>query len=242
MWSFNSIPFDIIAAALCILTGAGWIAIAFGLIIQWPEFGKLSKAGRWKAWGLIVCGLICASPFWFIELVAGNQVVISGPKATAVFTKSSIVTQSKWNQLMAGPNAHLASFEPWHANVAMGIHPITENPKVRSLRYFVRVETGRTVEDVLLLEKSTGFQVSDIRNVSNGQNSDASGNFTPLGTKTKSLLYEFNDKHSKELALYYNPLDASQQIGFSNLVTGYLQEPLSQMGAHVTHVEFKLED
>lgn len=229
MFTLNSNTFLIIVGCLGFVTIAGWVMVLSSFDIFSPV-----RPLKWReGFTAIITGFILLLPFWFIETVRMDRAIINGSEVLHDFTQNTIMWQWRWNSLMSNKNARLVSYGELFADVNIGVHPITENPKVRSFRYFVEIKTRPTIKDRLLLEKEIG-KVSNYA----GQ----SGSYLPLAVCVKSMLYEFNEKHSKELAMFYNPLDESQQIEFNKLLVGDVGDKIAQMGAYIVSAKFSLDD
>lgn len=173
---------------------------------------------------LILCILlgICWSTCG--KYVPDEQVLIRDGVIQKVFAKKTLMWQSTWNSLSQG--AHLVAYGEHQTLVTMTAHPITENPKVRSLRYLITVKSHPGPENVLKLEQIMGKQTND----------------NLLHTRVQSLLYEFNERNSKQLALLYNPLDDTQQNEFSKLLREFMAKPLEDSGAYVYTAAFDMGD
>ncbi len=88
--------------------------------------------------------------------------------------------------------------------VSMNCSPVTENPKVRNLRYVVIIKTKSSPEDGLaFFERPEGIK--------------------DIGAWLEKQLYDMNEFESKELAKFYNPRDEGQQTSFEALVRKFLE-------------------
>jgi len=95
--------------------------------------------------------------------------------------------------------------------VAMLVTPITENPKVRELRYSVSFSAcGTGPEECWNTRKAA--------EIVHGEPS--------FGNLVRYHLFEMQDELSRVLATLSNPLDADQQARFLKIVHGYLEEKL----------------
>ncbi len=108
------------------------------------------------------------------------------------------------------------------AETGMTFHPITENPKVRDLNYYVIVE-----------------QLS-----SSDQNGKWQKALLPFGMDSKKWLeyqlYDFNEQYSKEAAGFYNPLNETQQVEFFILLNTFLEPRLAEADARLLSARFAL--
>lgn len=100
------------------------------------------------------------------------------------------------------------------------VRPITENPKVRHLKYRIEVE----IVDPVLFVRSVGLQP---------------GASCPDGDRPRDCqlrdtvmyeIYEFNNANSKELAKFYNPYDQHQTDELRKLMLGELNDTLIPKG------------
>lgn len=62
-----------------------------------------------------------------------------------------------------------------------------------------------------------------------------------IGLIVSSLMYEFNDQHSKQVVLYSNPLDMNQNQAFKELIESWMNERLAPEGLQVVFQSFKLD-
>lgn len=92
-------------------------------------------------------------------------------------------------------------------NCEVALSPITANPKVRRLSYTVPI-----------LQTDKGFSPESAIWFARSYDRDCK-------ERVLYWLCEFNERHSKELALFYNPYDPQQQKRFDKLIRQYL-EPL----------------
>lgn len=185
----------------------------------------------------VLIGALLIAPPFILEFVKRESTIISPTKnIVADFPGHTILWQWDWNRLITGNR--LADYSIRSAEVIITAHPITENPKVRSLRYTIDADTRKDPSSLLRFEKAGNFQSKKYL----GEDVNFTYQQQVLHRKVKSLLYEFNEANSKELAKLYNPLDNSQQERFRKLVSGFFDSQLDEMGAHITLARFEIVD
>lgn len=220
MLELNRFWFRAMRATLIIVTIAG----ATGIVANW------TRVITFATLPLSIVFILCTLPFCFVKCIEGSQALVVRDRIIRTFSKDTVVWRWRWIQWLdettdgADPLAWAACLirysKRW-TEVSLSAHPITENPKVRALRIKVTIWTRGEPEDILALERTIGVLPFDFQ-------SDAS--FCPLEEPLKSLLYEFIEKHSKDLGRFYNPCSKEQQEGFQKLALDYLREHLQKMG------------
>lgn len=166
-------------------------------------------------------GILCACLFAWVCEVAIVDNIIAIPAQSVVVrinqaSKSELVATFpnecliwKSDERMRG---QVVSYDQVRKEVSLSVSPITDNPKVRKISYKVQVRALGKPESVIPhLEALQGKKLSEW---------------------VKYYLYEFNDKKSKELAQFYNPLDDSQQYRFKRLIRDFLEPHLKN--AHIS--------
>ncbi|MCX6763425.1 MAG: hypothetical protein NTZ97_01690 [Candidatus Moranbacteria bacterium] len=127
-------------------------------------------------------------------------------------------------------DGQLVSYAENYFEVKMaGPHSVTQNPKVRSIEYTVNFEIYGNPEEYLKLQKFAE-KYRRTNNVS----------FATSQNMIAYWLYELNERRSKELAEFYNPLDNVQQDKFNQLVKDFLSEPLRDSGIRYKYAEFSI--
>jgi hypothetical protein len=107
----------------------------------------------------------------------------------------------------------------------MKVTPITSNPKVRSLSYDLTVVPILTPAGIKNHQTLFFYGKTKERNQNNF---------------VTSLLYDFNEEQSKELAKFFNPLKKEQQDGFKNLLEESMGEKLELVGLKIGSAKFRL--
>lgn len=239
----NWIVCSIVTIVLLFVTIYGWCIGLRGLFGFYFEDYKIYK-GRELAsknynpyFNLIrfIVGFILACPFWLVEVIKPQVLVIEGVREQARivrnFDKPAILWQKEWYALVNAPGRRLVyTGNKLYASARSSFHPITDNPKVRSLRYTIEISTLGGPSGFLELEKALGpipDQFSAVKQIE---------------TKLRYLQFEFNEKHSKELSAFYNPLDEGQQARFRVLVRDFFESPMMGMGARINGTSFSIGD
>jgi hypothetical protein len=124
----------------------------------------------------------------------------------------------KWDQILRG--AKIASYASKEVKVTLNFLPITLNPKVRQLKYEVKLETIDTPACYLLYRDALGRKGGE--------------------AWLKFQLYEFNEKSSAEIAKLYNPLDDVQQQEFIKLLRSFLGPKLKDSGMSFRGARFDI--
>lgn len=103
----------------------------------------------------------------------------------------------------------------------MVARPITNNPKVRELCYFVRLVSGGDIESCQKSWQHGHWNGGDRANI-------------------ETMLYDLNENRSSDLAQFWNPLRAEQQRAFQDLVGEVLAPSLEPLGLRVHEARFSL--
>lgn len=171
-----------------------------------------------------------------LEFIDHGQALIKDATIKYVFAEDTLMWKQDWHKMSRG--AHLGKYIfPLYSHVAITAHPITENPKVRSLEYQIEVRGQPNPQALVLLERAAGE-----KKVQEFAHDDGVFYDRLLTYEVKSLLYEFNEKNSKRLALFYNPLDDSQQTEFAKLAHEFMDTPLTNMGSSILSIKFDIGD
>ncbi len=110
--------------------------------------------------------------------------------------------------------------------VPSAVSPITDNPKVRRIRYSVKVE---------FLHRDTYYRLASHRQKYPGNIQ------TGISELVRFQLYEFNNAKSEVLADFYNPLDQNQRQRLLELIQRVVNPTLAQDGLEITDVSFEVE-
>lgn len=199
---------------------------------NWPCVGMYTL-------DLIFGGLLLAIPL-FIETVPRGVAYVGEDGEVAMhFKHGTVLKQSTYDTLgkRRGYWINCSSARTW---VEMSVAPITENPKVRKIIYAVEVtydEDPTVVSQLIDLAAKLGlqnrFKTLKTDSWQDYLNPDIDGII-------RYYLYEFNDKHSRELSMLYNPLDLKQQDEFRVLVSAYLMPKIGPYQVSITRTSFNL--
>ncbi len=173
-----------------------------------------------------VAGLIMMAPMIFCALavvqpVLGRSVRISIPSQTvAEVNLDSWKGWWRWDPRLDKQKNRWVSLAGWDQRVTMKLSPITDNPKVRDLKYSIEwdlpADTDLATWNILIHELS-------------GDDPQ---------TYVQRQLYEFDEHNSRELAKFYNPLDEAQQTKFRQLVEGFMRPVFERTQLKLRKVRF----
>ncbi len=241
MKELNEVAFKSIALLLGAGTVVGWILACIGLIglitalvcflHKSPQPGLSVK----RALVFTVSVLFLILPLWFVEFVKDHRIIISeNGSVVQAFPKNTIIWQNRWDKLIS--QGRLTDYRERYVRVAMSAHPITDNPKVRSLKYSISVKSYESPEALIALESVVG-KYTYAMGIDPTTNSDEKAKIT---NKIRFLLFEFNEKKSKDLATLYNPLDDAQQARFKAMVKESIGTQLTGIGCYLDYVAFDI--
>lgn len=129
--------------------------------------------------------------------------------------------------------------------VSSGVTFLTENPKVRHLEY--KVSSQISDPEVFYRNKGRRIHSSEMDSDSAGKDTRTFTYSSGYSVKTEaqaliaSQLFEFNNRFSKQLVKFYNPLDVSQQKEFRSLIEPWLNAQLAKDGITVAAGNFSIE-
>ena len=170
-----------------------------------------------------VAGLIMLAPMIFCALAAvqpvpGRSVRISiSSQTVAEVNLDSGMFWWRWDPRLDKQKNRWVSLAVWDQQVTMQLNPITDNPKVRDLKYWIEWDLPPETD---LVAWTTLMQEL------NGDSPQ---------TYVQRQLYEHN---SPELAKFYNPLDEAQQTRFRQLVEGFMQPVFERTQLKLKNVRF----
>ncbi len=117
-------------------------------------------------------------------------------------------------------------------------HPVTSNPKVRDiicqLQLKVMEETVAGFQRVIHFAGEDKFGRAYLSQPSYCESG------LGWGDAVKSLLYDFIEVHSRDLAELYNPLNKEHQERFARLVHGFFDQRLAESGLTIESCTFSL--
>ncbi len=238
----NTPVFILGALLLVFLAVAGWWLIIIGSLGMycenykvWRKIAKPTERFRWYHNVLrISIGVVMALPLWCIEFVRPYQFVQAGAGQSAAivraFSGPTILWQTEWNRLIGADDRQLVICWLQKLSATSSLHPLTDNPKVRSFKYAITVETDGTPESIIRINKELGT-IDDLNTLS-----------VLVTRRLQYLQFEFNEKHSRELATFYNPLDEDQQKRFAQIAADFFTEPLAKVGVRIVRSQFVMGD
>ncbi|MDO8655541.1 MAG: hypothetical protein Q7R48_04020 [bacterium] len=141
-----------------------------------------------------------------------------------------------WSQLTKGREIAYLS-DKYKLYVGMKVQPITANPKVRELAYTVELAISNNAESMSLYVAR--FGAPSLKMLSQGTH-QLYFESEEIGKHVQSLLYEFNEYHSKELSKFYNPFDEKQQQEFGQLLRTYVEKDAARFGLEIREARFSL--
>ncbi|KKT43474.1 MAG: hypothetical protein UW32_C0001G0066 [Candidatus Wolfebacteria bacterium GW2011_GWE2_44_13] len=189
----------------------------------------IGKSALWTLWGIAVL-----SPVYY-EFPAHNSVVVT-------FDRDHVVEHRlgkfcwEWGEFSNLPTGDMA--------ISSGVTFLTENPKVRHLRY--SLNAGISNPEAFYSVPLRRINASD---VDSEHGADAASFTYSPGRSVKeevealviTQLFEFNNRFSKQLVGFYNPLDSKQQQDFRALIEPWLNDQLAKDGVTVVAKNFKID-
>ncbi|MEK7641844.1 MAG: hypothetical protein AAB365_02510 [Patescibacteria group bacterium] len=129
-------------------------------------------------------------------------------------------------------NLPRGDISPWRLPT---VSLLTDNPKVRTLDHHVSVRVtnaqvfyGADPSRISMNERSGGPTTTTTENCIDRN----------VELVLQRIFYDLNNTHSKDLAQFFNPLDATQQDSYRKLMEEYLNPLLAQNGLVVTKATF----
>lgn len=168
-------------------------------------------------WAALTLGSYVAYLKLVVPIPALSAVVTADYKVIAEFKDWQWVW--KWDERLS--KARVISYARRDLPVEMEVSPITDNPKVRQLRYNLVVRVGGSAYSAAAFDRQArGFKSET--------------------DWLRKRLYEFNEQKSRELAKFYNPLEEAQQREFYWMVHEWIRDDLTQSGSTLERTEFIL--
>ena len=201
--------------------------IIFFCAFNYDGTGTFSTIRRRKVANIFCFALVCLS--------AGSFIILEYPKSNDVVVQldsqdNSYISTVKgpFDVALCIPGVTYCINMSTVHNVDAKVRPISENPKVRLLRYTFQVE----IEDMrLFINKGPQIYFKDDKRWKDGQNSlvDMTEYKMPklIG---EYLAYEFNEAHSKKLSTIYNPHERTDQAKLEYMLRQYMDTHLKKVG------------
>ncbi len=138
---------------------------------------------------------------------------------------------------------------PKKLELTSSVHPITPNPKVRFLRYKLTIITVNPQKllskNILSYGLGSGVDALTHQYDRNTESYTALQKYYLNGDNIDQLVTkaanDFNNEHSKDLAVFYNPLDAAQDSALTALIEPYFNNIVSSYGLQVKLSGFSVE-
>lgn len=179
------------------------------------EKGNELEAGAFGV-AVITLGILFLSPL-FYEYPGPDAVVVSVVKDGSTATVHSFGTFEF--------DGEKAFNVPKVMRAKSSVTPITSNPKARHISYSVW----------LAMANPEIYFTKSPERWNKRESIEVRGEVTRTA---QYWLYEFNDKHSQELAELYNPLDPGQVSKLRQMLLPWLNEKLAADGLRATNVSF----
>lgn len=190
-----------------------------------------------KLWTVTMATLLALVFVWRSSVPAQEVITISDYEIAHVFDELESKRIWKWDKRLNGAMS-MISYRPRTIDVDMqGPQAVTENPKVREITYTVTFTLAGTPESALDFYLRWGYSPAI------GETPGAyMQSVTQLAHRKymQYVLFEFNERMSKEIAAFYNPLDGLQQERFRRLVEEFVNDELASTGIHVGGAEFRI--
>ncbi|MFH0873728.1 MAG: hypothetical protein V1846_02700 [Candidatus Komeilibacteria bacterium] len=170
----------------------------------------------------LILGLTFAIPMTCVKTHYVASVRLALPDKNVADVEWTTVHLWSWDPRVDARHNKWVSLADWQQSAGMKVQPITDNPKVRNLEYRVSWEYPTETD----LEGWTTL-LTELK----GE--------TPQ-TYMSRQLYEFDEKHSRELAKFYNPLDGYQQTEFRDLLMKFMWPTLQKSNLRIVEATFSL--
>lgn len=164
-----------------------------------------------------ICGLLGSTAASSVltlksETLWGHKIAFdrSGDIIAQIVEKKSARTvwKKRWEEFCK--NYIVETYKAGATAANMKCAPITANPKVREIAYSILARLFDNPEE--FAEQRKRFGTSSV------EDTEAAAN-----KALRCQMYDFNEKHSKQLAEFSNPLKKEQQDKFQTLVFNFLQ-------------------
>jgi len=209
-----------------------WLVISLCVGFFWSiVWDKAKKIGtKWAV--TVVSVIIILSPLYYEFPALGYSQVIT-------FNEDNSVNYHPFGTFcLEGSDSYVNM--PYNIDMTSSISPLTDNPKVRPLKYKVSVSVGTPKVFYSV------FQRRSIPGRWGGGELEinGSGMFSidnEIYRVVEYWLFEFNEENSKILSKFYNPLDDKQISELKELVENWVNPKLEKDGLVVEFKNFKIE-
>lgn len=219
----------------------GWqIATMIMIIASWVtigNFGNREKRRLQIGLGLTAVTLVLV-PLWY---------EFSGPFTIPVALLANGTAELRPNGMICWESGQSYSAVPRNDTAVYGeVRVITDNPKVREIHYNLQTR---------IIDLNVWFSRPQRRELKRVNTSGGSMIGTgwygvtrqpttvdeEIGKTVITLLFEFNEAHSRDLARFYNPLDPQQSENLKQLLEPWLNERLAADGIRVSYDSFSIQ-
>lgn len=208
-----------------------WLVVtAIGAVIaMWIGSKAAEVEGRWgkDSWKTKVCMALATgaimSVFFGLALSPGYYEFPGWPCKVVVVQNDGSLVNKPWGAWESEYPVSIPINGNAIASVQSEVTPITDNPKIRTLRYELKTE---------LVSPEKFFKAKPERAKAGLENA--------LNELAEYWAYEFNNQHSKQVAEFYNPRDPAQQEKFNALVETFINERTEPQGLKVKCAGFSL--
>lgn len=157
--------------------------------------------------------------------VPGESLVLSPEgKIVATFPEERVFWPYTWRWAELNRQGKIISYASRRKEVTRVFQPISENPKVRNIRYTVSIFVMGSPESYLEYQR--------FKAVLGDEKADEFLQY---------WLYEFQEQYGRQLAELYNPLSREQQKKFESLIINFLEPLLKNKGMRLGSAEFTIE-
>ncbi len=190
-------------------------------LVSYLVTDRFKKLKRYIVVSSLMVVFFCTSILGLSIFVPNKSMIISNDLQEIVHVnQGSVFAIFRNNEILE--NCKIVSFKKGIIDkIFMSFNPISVNPKVREISYSVELMSIESPEEALNRLK---FE-KEVR---------------PLKDHLKFWLYEFHEKHGKEIAEFYNPVNEKQQQKFSSLLKDFISPHLEKTGVEISNVRFNL--
>lgn len=168
------------------------------------------------AWSFFILFIAFAN----FSVPAESLVLSPEGKIVKIFPEERVFWPYTWKWAELNRQGKIVSYAAQRKEESQVFQPISENPKVRNLRYTVSIFIMGSPESYIKYKAAVGDNKVD--------------------KFLKYWLYEFQEQHGRQLSGFYNPLSEEQQKKFELLVRNFLETHLESSGMRFGNAKFTL--
>lgn len=222
-----------------VICGTLWAAMGAAMCFTaYHDRRGLHRAFLWLSAGAVLAMLTlaaAASPLYFEYSDDNQQVVTFENGGVTIHPIGVFAWQGSGN---VGYLPRKASY------VESSVQSLTDNPKVRTIAYRLKVEIADPVKFFAVQERRTMPLASTVSTPTHIVGPESGGEWQTTRGQMKLLaarqLFSFNNEHSKELSALYNPFDTAQFQALKDLIEPYVNERVKADGLAVKLVSFTI--